>query len=167
MDEDRSASIQIEISDTQPHLRVDREALAMLARSVLAGEGVRRANISIALVDDAAIHALNRRHLSHDWPTDVITFRLSAPDEDELAADVILSAEMAKATALASGQDPQDELALYLVHGLLHLCGYDDQAAGAAHAMRVREAEVLQRVGRTNTFALTGSPTREDPPCSR
>src|SRR3954451_21376379 len=79
------AQIEVEISDTQGHLTVDHRALSALACRVLEGEGVERASLSIALVDDATIHAVNRRYLAHDSPTDVISFLLSDPDEPEMA----------------------------------------------------------------------------------
>src|SRR5262249_36361632 len=115
-------------------------------------------------VDDASIRALNRQHLEHDWPTDVITFRLSEPDDPELEAEIVLSAEMAVTTARESGADAQAELALYLVHGLLHLCGHDDRDETAAAAMRRREGEVLAELGVPNTFAMVGRRTG-DLPC--
>src|SRR4051812_4616759 len=67
---DAPGGIVVEISDTQAHLAIDPEALARLVRGVLTGEGVERAAISLALVDDATIRDLNERHLNHDWPTD-------------------------------------------------------------------------------------------------
>jgi probable rRNA maturation factor len=146
--------IAVEVSDTQRHLQVDPGRLARLARAVLAGEGVGRASVSVALVDDAAIHELNRRHLGHDWPTDVISFPLSEPGEPELAGELVVSAERAVATAREAGIDPSDELALYVAHGLLHLCGYDDATDAGAAEMRRREGEVLAREGLTNTFPL-------------
>ncbi len=88
-------SLEIEISDTQGHMRVDPAALENLARLVLATHRRERASISIALVDNAAIHAVNRTHLGHDWPTDVISFPLSAPDDLVLAGELVVSAEMA------------------------------------------------------------------------
>ncbi len=153
---------QVEIADTQSHLRSDPDALAGLARRMLQNEGVERSSISIALVDNAAIHELNRRHLGHDWPTDVISFVLSEPGESELSGELIVSAEMAAETARAAGIDPRAELALYLVHGLLHLCGYDDLNEGDAAVMRRREGKHLTREGITNTFAMA-----EAPGCSR
>lgn len=151
-------AIDVEVSDRQSHLAIDPEALAALAARVLRGEHIGRASISIALVDDAAIHELNRRHLSHDWPTDVITFGLSAPGDPAMEAELVVSAEMAATTAGASGADPLDELALYVVHGLLHLCGYDDLTPEDAAAMRVREGEVLAGLGLSNPFAKVGPP---------
>ena len=148
------SSLEVEISDTQGHLKVDREALAGLARRVLAGEGIGRASISIALVDDATIQVMNRRHLAHDWPTEVISFRLSEPDDPVLAGALIISAEMAATTADQARVDPRAELALYTVHGLLHLCGFDDSTDDEVVRIRRRENEILTREGLTNTFPL-------------
>ncbi len=148
--------IAIEISDTQLHLKIDPAAIADLVRQTLRAEGIARASISVALVDDATIRAINRRHLDHDWPTDVISFPLSEPDQDgELSGELVVSAEMAATTAAQAGVPAWDELALYLVHGLLHLCGHDDTDTETQGAMRRREAEILARLGLSNTFHAT------------
>ncbi|MHB1555897.1 MAG: rRNA maturation RNase YbeY [Isosphaeraceae bacterium] len=145
-------AIEVEISDTQAHLRVVPEELAALARSVLLAEGRRRASISIALVDQAAIHTINREHLGHDWPTDVISFDLSEPGDVALTGELVVSAEMAATTAGDLGVEPGDELALYVVHGLLHLCGHEDVNELGTAAMRRREDELLRAVGRSSPF---------------
>jgi probable rRNA maturation factor len=150
-------SIEIEISDTQGHVRVDRAALTALVRTVLSAEKRENASISIALVDNATIHAVNRTHLNHDWPTDVISFPLSDPDDPVLAGELVVSAEMAGASALEMDAEPQDELALYVVHGLLHLCGYDDKREGDIHLMRHREHELLADAGVTSPLLLCRS----------
>jgi probable rRNA maturation factor len=146
--------IEVEISNTQGHLPIDQAALSGLARRVLAGEGIDRASLSIALVDDRTIHGLNRRHLAHDWPTDVISFVLSEPGEPALSGELIVSGERAASVARRLGADAGAELALYVVHGLLHLCGYDDLTDRDRSAMRGREGEILAREGLTNTFPL-------------
>jgi probable rRNA maturation factor len=147
-------TLDVDISDTQDHLAVDRAWLAALASRTLRGQGVERASVSIALIDDATIHEVNRRHLGHDWPTDVVTFRLSEPDEPALVGELVVSAEMAAATARQAGMDARAELALYVIHGLLHLCGHDDQTPEGAAEMRRLEAEALQREGLPHqTFA--------------
>ena len=153
----------IDISNAQNHLPIDQESIRVLARRVLEGENLLDASVSIAFVDDPAIQAVNRRHLDHDWPTDVITFRLSEPGDESLDAELVVSAEMAATTARESGADPQSELRLYVVHGLLHLCGFDDRSESDAAAMRVREDEVLRREGWSNTFAMVG---QGGEPCS-
>jgi probable rRNA maturation factor len=148
--------IEVEISDTQDHLRLAREELADLVRRVLDLEGHTHGSISIALVDQATIHALNRTHLGHDWPTDVLSFPLSNPDDRDLTGELIVSAEMALTTAREIGVEPSHELALYIVHGLLHLCGYDDSVEPDAGRMRRREDEILADLGIPNPFKLAG-----------
>jgi probable rRNA maturation factor len=154
--------IAVEISDTQGFLECDHEALARLVRGVLSGEGVTLASISIALVDNATIRTINRRHLDHDWPTDVISFMLSDDGEPELAGELIVSAEMALATAAEARIEPSAELALYVAHGMLHLCGYDDRCGNDAAVMRRREGEVLARQGLINPFPLVGGASDGD-----
>lgn len=157
-----SPLIEVEVSDTQTHLAIPDGAIEGLVARVLRLEGFTRASISIAVVDDAAIHELNRQHLNHDWPTDVITFPLSDEGDEELSGELIVSAEMAKATAAQAGVDPWHELALYIVHGLLHLAGFDDLDLETAAAMRRREDEVLTALGLTNTFARVEAAAQED-----
>ncbi len=149
-------ALAIEIADTQSHLTVDHNALARLARAVLLAEEVAAASVSIALVDDPTIHALNRRHLQHDWPTDVISFLLSDPDERPLVGELVISTQMACTMAHDLGARPADELALYLVHGLLHLCGHDDQDDASAAVMRRREREHLTAAGIAHAFERPG-----------
>jgi len=149
--------IEVEISDTQGHLRIEPAELTGLIRVALIAEGRRRASISVAVVDQATIHAINRAHLGHDWPTDVISFPMSGPGDPVLAGELVVSAEMAADTAAEFGGDPGDEVALYVVHGLLHLCGQDDRTEADAAAMRRREGEVLAACGRRNPFDLVGA----------
>jgi probable rRNA maturation factor len=139
------SEIEVEISNTQSHLRLEPGGLDRLVRRVLAAQGHSRASISIAVVDNSTIHTINQAHLGHDWPTDVITFPLADPDEPVLTGELVISAEMACTSARELGVEPGDELALYVVHGLLHLCGFDDHDDSARSRMRQREAELLSR----------------------
>lgn len=152
------AAITVDVSDTQALLSVRPDLLAALARTVLVREQVQRASLSLALVDNATIHDLNRRYLNHDWPTDVISFLLSDPGDPELSGELVVSAEMAVEAARASSSDPAAELALYVVHGVLHLCGYDDQTEAGIAIMRRREAEILAAAGWSPRDPLAGAP---------
>jgi probable rRNA maturation factor len=149
-------AIDVQISDTQTRLPVDRAALAALVKRVLHSERRTRAEISIALVDNATIHVLNRMHLDHDWPTDVITFPLSEPNDPVLSGELVVSAEMARDVATESDHDPAIELALYVAHGLLHLCGYDHQTEPDTRLMRAREEDIL-----AHTAGIAASPIRD------
>ncbi|WP_169972829.1 rRNA maturation RNase YbeY [Tautonia rosea] len=139
--------LEIDLSDTQRHLRLDPDRVRSIARHTLEQEGVHHGSVSIAVVDNQAIHEINRRHLDHDWPTDVISFLLSEPDAPEFSGDLIISAEMAVSVATQCGLDPNAEFALYLVHGLLHLCGHDDLTEVERTRMRDREDEILEVLG--------------------
>lgn len=146
---------QIEISNEQDQLDLSPDWLEEIVRQTLVQEQVREATISVAVVDNATIWRLNRRHLQHDYPTDVLSFLLES-DPVELPAtgprgggrtlegEVIVSAEMALQTAAQYHWQGTDELCLYLVHGLLHLCGYDDLNPEEQLVMRGRERDILR-----------------------
>lgn len=151
----------IEISDQQTEMVVEHSSLTSIIERVLVEEQVDRAQIGLALVNDTEIHRVNKQYLGHDYPTDVISFPLHNstyedetifPNADTLAnssdfttieGELIVSTETAKREATAHGWSPDAELLLYVVHGLLHLCGYDDIADEERPKMRNRERELL------------------------
>lgn len=149
---------QVEIDDSQKALQVDHEQLIAAARHVLAIENCVSATISLAIVDNKTIHKLNRRFLKHNYATDVLSFLLESEIDPEampipklaprgsgkrLEGEIVVSAEMAKQMATKYQWRPIDELTLYVVHGLLHLCGYDDLSAKELKVMRARERAAL------------------------
>jgi probable rRNA maturation factor len=139
--------IRTAVADNQRVVELDPRTLRRIVRTVLAGEGVADAEVSLAFVEDKTIHRLNKRFLNHDEPTDVITFPLSAPGDDTLSGEVVISTETADRVARALGHPVHAEVALYLIHGLLHLCGYDDLNAADRQRMRRREGHYLKRLG--------------------
>lgn len=138
---------KIAIAVPQEAVPVDRGRMREIVRAVLAGEGVADHEISLAFVDNPTIHRLNQRYLQHDEPTDVLSFPLSEPDAKKVVGELVVGAEVAQAQAAARGHDVQEELGLYIIHGLLHLCGYDDHDAVDVAAMRARERHYLQQLG--------------------
>src|SRR5262245_11316945 len=135
------------IATPQEVVPVDRGFMRQLVRAVLEGEGEPDYEISLAFVDNPTIHRLNQRYLQHDEPTDVLSFPLSEPGARRLAGELVIGAEVAQAQARERGHDVGAELALYVIHGLLHLCGYDDKTPDAAVEMRRRERHYLREVG--------------------
>src|SRR5437762_14135428 len=117
--------LRIKIASPQEAVPIDRARLREVARGVLEGEGVANASISLAFVNNPTIHRLNKQFLDHDEPTDVISFPLSGPGARTLEGELVIGAEVARAQAEQRGHDVRDELALYVIHGLLHLCGSD------------------------------------------
>ena len=126
---------------------LDFAALKDAARVVLEGEGVREAAVTLAFVDNAHIHRLNKQFLNHDEPTDVLTFPHSAPGAKKLEGDVVIGYGVAQEYAADRGHAVGPELVLYVVHGCLHLCGYTDADDRAAAEMRKKEREYLGKLG--------------------
>src|SRR4051812_21709401 len=139
--------LRIKIAIPQESVPVERARMREVTRAVLKGEGVAEASISLAFVDNATIHRLNKQFLNHDEPTDVLSFPLSAPGAKALEGELVIGAEMAKQQAEERGHDVQTELGLYVIHGLLHLVGFDDSTPAAAKAMRERERHYLRQLG--------------------
>ena len=135
--------MSISIASPQEIVPIDRGRMREAVRAVLDGEDVADAEISLAFVDNPTIHRLNQRYLQHDEPTDVLSFPLSEPNTAKLAGELVIGVEVARAAAQERGHDVQVELALYVIHGLLHLCGYDDHDDADRAAMRERERHYL------------------------
>jgi probable rRNA maturation factor len=138
---------KVSIANPQEVVPVDRAFMRRVARAVLEGEGIVDAEISLAFVDNPTIHTLNKRYLQHDEPTDVLSFPLSEANARRLCGELVIGAEVAQAQAQERGHDVQTELALYVIHGLLHLCGHDDETPEQAAVMRERERHYLGELG--------------------
>ncbi len=146
----------IEINDQQSAMPIDTDPLRRATEIVLMEEGLIDAAINIAIVDDPTIHDLNRRFLEHDEPTDVLSFVLE--NEPMLEGDVIVSADTAARSAEQYGWSAADELLLYVIHGLLHLVGYDDIELPARAEMRDRERHYLDAFGLRPRYDESSSP---------
>jgi probable rRNA maturation factor len=138
--------ITIHVANRQTALDVDQSRLREAVRMILDEASIREAEMSVAVVDDPTIHALNRRYLSHDGPTDVLSFVLERSGQ-KLEGEVVVSAETATRAAARFGWSADDELLLYVIHGTLHLVGHDDQTPPQRAAMRARERACLARFG--------------------
>jgi probable rRNA maturation factor len=138
--------IKVAVACPQESVPVDRGNMRHIVRTVLDGEGITDAEISLAFVDNPTIHRLNLWYLNHDEPTDVLSFPLSDTHAPKLAGELVIGAEVARSQADSRGHAVEAELALYVIHGLLHLCGQDDKSESAATAMRERERHYLRKL---------------------
>lgn len=116
------------------------------ARAVFEGEDVRACKVTLAFVDNPHIHRLNKQFLDHDEPTDVLTFPYTDPGAKTLEGEVVIGYEVAKEYAADRGHDLNLELLLYVIHGALHLCGYDDTSDRTEKEMRAKEREYLSKL---------------------
>jgi probable rRNA maturation factor len=119
-------SLDVHVSTGGIRTSLGRYAIADAARAALRHERVRHAMISITLLDRAAIARMNRKHLSHAGPTDVISFGFTrATPSDPVVGDVYIAPEVARANARARGVTVREELTRLVVHGTLHVLGHD------------------------------------------
>lgn len=160
--------VEVFAADEQTAEPVDTMRWVALAQAVLADEGVRgEAELSLLFVDEVAIADLNKRFLSKDGPTDVLAFPIDeepiesgrnpdsggtgpgfATDLDDapaLLGDVVICPAVAARNAPEHAGTYEDELALLVVHGVLHLLGMDHIEDDEAEAMEARERELLAR----------------------
>lgn len=141
-----SSAIQVEINNRQTSFPVPEPLFAGAAQAVLQGEGYQQGEIGIAVVDNGEMHRFNQRFLQHDYPTDVLTFPLDATEEF-LSGEIMISAEYAAEEARTHGWKVEEEMTLYVIHGCLHLAGYDDHEELDRRRMRERERHYLQQIG--------------------
>ena len=145
---------QVEVTD-QSGAGVDTVWVSDLVAGVLRAERTEQ-TFHVVLVDDAEMRRLHRLYRDQDSTTDVLSFPLAAdadeedawdPDGEGPSAEVVVSVDTARREALARGVDFRAELALYLIHGVLHILGYDDEDDATRFRMRAAEAEHLDAAG--------------------
>lgn len=140
------SNIRVNVSNHQSLFEVDDAQVVAAVNSVLKGHRITSGDVSVAVVDDPQIHVLNREHLNHDYPTDVLSFLYEASDTS-IDGELIVSTDTARRVGAEHGMQEHDELILYIVHGTLHLVGLDDDTAAAQTEMRENERRHLLSLG--------------------
>jgi len=114
--------------------------------------------LSVLIVNDRQIRAINRDYLQRDKPTNVISFPMQegagAGIQPDLLGDVVISAETAQRDAAEAGRSVESEIYFLLLHGILHLLGYDHERGSQADAerMEAREKQIFALLSETFTF---------------
>jgi len=122
-----------------------------LAQAILSSVGETTADLGILLVGDRSMRRLNRHYRKKDRTTDVLAFpmREGPGPSSSLMGDIVISVPTAAQQARQLGRSLDEELTTLLVHGILHLCGYDHERSNReARRMQQRERWVLRRLGR-------------------
>ncbi|HZA78614.1 MAG TPA: rRNA maturation RNase YbeY [Acidimicrobiales bacterium] len=156
-----AGEVQVFGADEQRAAPVDVPRWVELARNVLEAEGVSGdAELALLFVDEATITGLNRRFMDSDGPTDVLAFPIDDPAATPpaepgtsdhgplLLGDVVVCPTVAQRQAPEHAGTYDDELALLVVHGVLHVLGHDHAEADEAARMQARERELLDRFHR-------------------
>jgi len=132
---------------------VSARAVRLDAQRILADVGEAAAELTVSLVDDAAIHPLNRDYRGKDRPTDVLAFAMRegprAPGDDAELGDVVISIDTAQRQAAERGKSLADEVQTLLIHGVLHLLGYDHEESPAEEKrMQAAERRLKRRLAK-------------------
>jgi probable rRNA maturation factor len=160
-------SIDIFAADEQSDITIDLERWSSLARAALSEEGVRgAAEVSLIFADEVAMAELNVQFMGKSGATDVLSFPIDdepaptgrVPDSGgtgpgdppeleipQLVGDIVICPAVARTNAADHECTLDDELALLVVHGVLHLLGWDHEVDAEAEAMEAREAQLLAR----------------------
>lgn len=112
-------------------------------KAVAEEEGRRPGQISVIFCSDPYLLEINRKYLGHDYYTDIITFDYS--EDDTISGDLFISVDTVRSNAEFYSADFKDELDRVIVHGVLHLIGYDDHTDEQSAEMRARENHYLER----------------------
>jgi probable rRNA maturation factor len=141
------------VANEQSDVDLDEHRLINLARVAASEEGIdARAELSVLLVDRPTMAGLKERYLGEPGATDVLAFPLDdqvIEDESVLLGDVVICPDVAREQARRSKTAVADEIDLLVVHGFLHLLGYDHAKPQDAKSMRHRERKILQAFRRS------------------
>ena len=140
--------LKIRVNSLNKKRKINTGSVKRLALRVLGDFRRKNALVDITFVTDKKIKALNKRYMRRNAPTDVISFSL----KDErflqrkiLIGDIYISSDMASENAKHFGSAYEEEISLYVIHGLLHLIGFDDKAAEEKNKIRELERKLLKK----------------------
>ena len=144
--------MQILIENCQHRFRWPSKRIRVAAETALRALGYPDAQLSILIVDDDRMAELNQTYLNHSGPTNVIAFPMQQGEfaglTPDLLGDVVISADTACREADRAGMDATERFDQLLVHGILHLVGYDHvHSESAAAAMERKSAELMALIG--------------------
>ena len=139
------------IKNQQEIMPVEAKKIKKAAERILASLRISGYELSVLLLDNKGIRAVNKKYLGRNRPTNVISFSLAEGEfgniNPQVLGDVVISAEKALEQAETRGTSLEEELTFLLIHGILHLVGYDHEKKGSEREkMRKKEKEVYQFV---------------------
>lgn len=138
--------MKVRIINQQKVKRVNLKRLRKYLKKVSGLLNISSKRISILLCDNKLIKKLNKKYLKKNSSTDVIAFPLSDKLEPDYLGEVVVSTEKAVQVALGLGLRWQDELVLYVVHGILHLLGYDDRRNKKRKVFEKKQKEIIEQL---------------------
>ena len=138
------------ISDDQRERFVDCELLKIQGRNILFFLGCGNQELSVLLTDDKKIRELNKKYRGQDQTTDVLSFPQNEGEQNEpnyhLMGDVVISTVTAKRQASQHGLSLEEEIVLLLIHGILHLLGFNHERSEEACHMKKKTRELFDHI---------------------
>ncbi len=145
--EQRQPNLDIQIRCAFDEIHLGEQQIRKLLNQICEKFSLYNAEISISVVGDEEMRRINSEFLNRDTATDVISFDLTDEDESGRVFDIIVNGEKARRQASRRKHSEQAELALYLVHGMLHNLGFDDSDRRQAERMHKAEDKILTQAG--------------------
>lgn len=136
----------------QVHISVQKKSaikaadLRAVVRQMQTLLGFDLKELTISLIDDKSIHQVNREYLKHDFPTDIITFDYTEIDNMYLDGELLISYETAAVNAKKFNVTIENEITRLVIHGVLHLLGFDDTTPSKKRIMKNKENTILKKV---------------------
>lgn len=145
--ETNASQLTIEVTiDAFVSAPVDVSMLEKAAKAAAASRGFRSGQLGLRITNDSTIQTINAKHLGHDYATDVISFGYAAQGS-VIEGELVASVDTARIRAAELGWSTDKELALYVVHGVLHITGLDDHDDADRLEMRRMETEIMTSLG--------------------
>ena len=151
--------MKVTLSHNQNALEIDGDAVASLVKEFCSFQQITCNEVIVHFIDVTSITALHSTFFQDPTPTDCITFPIDPPAEETdycILGEIFVCPQVAVEYAAAHGDDPYKEVALYIVHGLLHLLGYRDRTDAERAEMRHQEARAMRHL---DTISLAPYPT--------
>jgi probable rRNA maturation factor len=138
--------MSISVTNNQKLFKVDLKRIRRCLRKLMKQLRCSDREISLLIVDDGNMTCLNKHYFNRNYPTNVISFAMAEGEfgdiNPQMLGDIVISVETAYRDATAAKIDPMDEVEFLIIHGILHLIGYDHENTSAE---RVKEMDDLQR----------------------
>jgi len=143
----RSDVLKIDVATFVRKSPLGARRIRRIARDVWPARHVGPAQISIAVVGDRRMANLTEQYTGRRYRTDVLAFELSDATDDEFIGQVVINCQLARECSGRLALPADAELAMYLIHGLLHLSGYDDRTGQQARRMHRKTIDCLRKAG--------------------
>ncbi|MEK6676781.1 MAG: rRNA maturation RNase YbeY [Planctomycetota bacterium] len=150
---EKQSSLDVTVQSLAGRVSIPHEGLRSAASLALSRHRILRANLHIVLVKDQAMRQLHGRYLGKRSTTDVLTFDATEPNHRPqtkrrtVEGDIVVNVDAARREAKKRDHRLQAEMALYVVHGTLHLLGFDDHHPASSDRMHAMEDDILTELG--------------------